>query len=86
MTGLKIPELIVLGLLELAAVAMIVRLWLKQTPRRWWKRILWSVILLVPLFGILAYGLMTMNMDEDPADKKSDLLDIVEETTHLNLD
>jgi hypothetical protein len=84
MTLPKGPELIVPGCLELIGLALIIRLWVKQTPRKVWKRVLWSVILVLPLFGVLAYGFMTLNLDEAPGEKRSSSLDGTQATNDLH--
>ena len=62
------PRLIFFGVLEIIALIVIVRIWLKRRPRSLAGRLIWSVILLVPLFGVLAYFFLTENPDEHPYD------------------
>lgn len=51
--------LIVFGLCQLVGLIMVVRLWLPGGPRMGiGRRAIWSVVLLVPLIGILIYGLI----------------------------
>ena len=38
------------------SVSLIIRMWLVERSASVFKRILWSVMLLIPLFGWLAYG------------------------------
>jgi len=57
--------IIVLSVLELLALVVIVRLW---TLRRLHilSRIIWSLILLVPLFGLLMYGFIQSDPEKNP--------------------
>ena len=70
---MKPPEIILLALIELLGLFMIARLWLKsKTPLV--KRILWSVILLIPLIGPMMYGFVSLDPSahgEDPGDHSS---------------
>ena len=54
--------IIVLVLLELVALYLIVRLW-RQKRRGWIGKLCWSIVLLVPVFGPLFYGFLTVNPD-----------------------
>ena len=65
------PRILLLGVLELIALIAIVRLWRKRRHGRPIIRLVWSVILLVPLFGILAYGFLTVDPDEHPDETDS---------------
>src|SRR3954465_5413844 len=47
---------LVLGVCELAALFVIMRLWSRKRRMRVIPRLLWSVVLLIPFFGILFYG------------------------------
>ena len=49
-------HIVLLGILEAAALVFIVRLWI-QRRHRIVARIFWSLVLLVPLFGLLMFGL-----------------------------
>jgi hypothetical protein len=57
------PQVIVLGLLEAIALGVIARLWLKRDSGLA-ARLIWSVVLLVPLFGLMAYFFLTDSPDE----------------------
>lgn len=59
-------ELIFLGVCETIALLFIARLWVKRTPRLWVGRVFWSVVLLVPLFGLLAYFFLRDSPEEHP--------------------
>lgn len=62
------PQIIVFGLLELAALAVVVRLWIKKKHRNAWVRLLWSLVLLVPVVGLMFYGFLAGNdSDNDPS-------------------
>jgi len=47
-------------LLELAALVLIVRVW-QHKHRNWVAKFFWSVLLLIPFFGLLFYGFLTIN-------------------------
>jgi hypothetical protein len=50
----------------LEAIALVVaRLWLRRRHRIV-PRILWSLLLLVPLFGLLIYGFVVIDLDKNP--------------------
>ncbi len=55
---MKVFAIIVLALLELAAFFAIARLW-QQKRRHWASKLSWSVLILVPFFGLLFYGFLT---------------------------
>ena len=57
--------IIVLAILEVVALIVIARLWL-QRRHRIIHRILWSLLLLVPLFGLLMYGFLVSDLDKNP--------------------
>jgi len=50
------PEIIVLVVLESVGLLFIARLWLRKSRTPLWRRCLWSVVLLIPLLGVLYYG------------------------------
>ena len=69
--GLHIDKLtgIVLALFECLSVYMVARLWRKSGKKRGptlLSRCLWTVILLVPLFGPLLYGFIKIDPGEHP--------------------
>jgi hypothetical protein len=51
------PTIVALSLCEVVALVAIVHLWIRRRRTRLITRLLWSVVLLVPLFGVLFYGL-----------------------------
>ena len=55
--------ILVLSLCEVAAVSVILHLWLRKRRMRIVTRVLWSLVLLVPLFGVLFYGLTRSDPD-----------------------
>jgi hypothetical protein len=62
---MNIWGIILLSSLEIVALIVIVRLWMHRhlgvLPR-----LLWSVVLLVPLFGLLLYGFLHTDPDAHP--------------------
>jgi uncharacterized protein with PQ loop repeat len=63
--------LIIVGsLLELAALIAVIRLW-RQKYRSWVGKLLWSMILNIPFFGLLIYGFLTLN-PESQSERLSD--------------
>jgi hypothetical protein len=57
--------IIVLSLLEVVALYTIGRLWLRRRLRIV-PRIFWSVVLLVPLFGLLMFVFIVSELDQNP--------------------
>lgn len=57
---------VVLGLLEAVALAVIVRLWWRGGNTSLLARLLWTVVLAVPLLGVLIYAFLRNNPDEHP--------------------
>jgi hypothetical protein len=57
--------IVVLSVLEAVALFLAVRLWLRHRMRLL-PRIFWSLFLLVPLLGLLMYGLVLSDLDENP--------------------
>ena len=53
---------IVLGLLELVALWVMIKLW-RQKRRSWVTKLLWSIVLLIPFLGLIFYGFLTTNPD-----------------------
>jgi hypothetical protein len=61
---LDTPSIVVLSVCEIVALATIVHLWVRRRRRmRVVTRLLWSAVLLVPLFGVLFYGLTRPDPD-----------------------
>ena len=61
-------QIILLVVLEMIALGVIIHLWLRRRRLRLWRRVLWSVVLLVPFAGILIYALTRSDPDEHPYD------------------
>ena len=62
-------DIILLSVLEILAFIVIVRLWMRSHLHVM-HRLLWSLVLLVPLFGLLAYVFLisdTTAHSEDPS-------------------
>jgi hypothetical protein len=64
-------SLIILGCVsEILALIVIVRLWMRR-PVKFVSSLFWSVVLLVPFFGLIAYFFLREGSDshsEDPGD------------------
>jgi hypothetical protein len=59
--------IIALSVLEAIALVVIVRLWLRRRSRMSVvARLVWSVVLLVPGFGLMMYGFIHSDPDEHP--------------------
>lgn len=57
--------IIVVALLEVAALFAVMRVW-RQKRRHWVSKLLWSVLLLVPVLGLLFYGFLTITPEAKP--------------------
>jgi len=57
--------IITLAVLEVIALVVIARLWIRRR-HPFVPRILWSVLLLVPLFGLLMYGFLVSDLEKNP--------------------
>jgi hypothetical protein len=71
---LDTPTIIALSICEFVALLTIVNLWFRKRRMRVITRLLWSVVLLVPLFGVLLYGLTRSDPEahgEDVGDHSS---------------
>ena len=62
------PQIAIVCGLEVIALIVIARLWLKRRHKNLFLRLVWSIVLLVPLLGLLAYVFFTENPDEHPYD------------------
>ena len=71
---LDTKAIVILSVCELAALIAIVRLWSRKRRMRVITRLLWSVVLLIPFFGLLFYGFTR----SDPEGHSDDL----PESTH----
>lgn len=58
--------LVIISLFELVAVYLIWRLWDGHVRRSWAFRIGWSLLLLIPVLGIIFYGLAVNDPPEKP--------------------
>lgn len=56
------PSLIIGAVLEVAALIVAVRLW-HQKQRGKVSKLFWTFVLLIPFFGLLIYGFLTVNPD-----------------------
>ena len=59
-------QIVVLGVLEAVALAVIVRLWWRGGKTSLLARLLWTVVLTVPLLGVLVYAFLRSNPSEHP--------------------
>ena len=69
-------QIILIAILEAVGVILIVRLWVRRRMPVL-RRIVWSVILLLPLLGPLFFGFTQLNPSEhgdEPPDKAGDTL------------
>lgn len=48
-------QLVIVGTLEAASLALVARLWLKYRKLGNGHRLFWSIVLLIPILGIAAY-------------------------------
>ena len=53
--------LVVLALLECASLVAIIRLWTRKPRQSLSSCCFWSVVLLIPLFGLLFYGFVPID-------------------------
>jgi hypothetical protein len=53
---LDASAIVILSVCELAALIAIVRLWTRKHRMHVVVRLLWSIVLLMPFFGLLFYG------------------------------
>lgn len=64
-TNMNWPAIILVVVLELAALILVVRLWVRRRHRLI-PRILWSLFLLIPVFGLLMYGFLVSSGESNP--------------------
>ena len=57
--------IIFLSVLEIVALAVVVRLWLRRRLRLL-PRIFWSIVLFIPVFGLLMYGFVASDLEKNP--------------------
>jgi len=60
------PRLIILGICEIAALFFVWRLWRHHQGRSLAFRICWTLLLAVPVIGIIFYGLALNDPSEKP--------------------
>ena len=65
---MTVAQIIMLGLVELVAAIFIARLWIKRRHKNLIARLIWSVVLLIPVFGILTYFFVRDDPDSHPYD------------------
>jgi hypothetical protein len=65
MTGTQIATLC---LVEAIGLFLIGRLWLRPRKMSVPARLVWSAVLLIPLFGVIIYGFLRAKPDEHPYD------------------
>jgi hypothetical protein len=53
---------ILVFVLELIALIVVARVW-RQKHTHWAAKLLWSILLMVPVFGLLFYGFLTITPD-----------------------
>jgi len=51
-------EIVMVGLCEIVALAAIIHLWFRKHDMLLITRLFWTIVLLVPLLGLLFYGFM----------------------------
>jgi hypothetical protein len=61
-------RLVFLGVFEVIALVVITWIWAKRRHRRLIVRLISSAVLLVPVFGLMAYFFLRENPDEHPYD------------------
>jgi hypothetical protein len=47
------------------SLSLIIRLWLKERKDSWYKKLMWSLILCIPLGGWIAYGAFYTSLPEN---------------------
>jgi L-asparagine transporter-like permease len=52
--------MIVGALLEISAIVIVIRMWLRKRGR-WVGRLFWTILLLIPVVGLLFYKFLTLN-------------------------
>ena len=65
---MKAAQITLLLILEAVGLFMIFRLWSKGSKKFLGRRIVWSVLLLVPLVGPLMYGFVLLDPSEHGED------------------
>lgn len=60
-----VTEVLVFGFCLWLSLSLIIRLWLKQRRDSWFKKLMWSAILCIPLAGWLLYGAFYTPLSEN---------------------
>jgi hypothetical protein len=61
-------QILLWAVCEPIALVVVIRLWIKRPHRNIPTRIIWSLILLIPLFGLIAYFFLNENPSTHPYD------------------
>jgi hypothetical protein len=61
-------DLVLPGAFELISLIVIARMWQRRWHRRWVVRLLWSIVLLVPILGLPGNFFIRPSPDEHPYD------------------
>ena len=59
-------QLILGSVFEVISLIVVVRIWLKRYHKSRVARLFWSIVLLVPFFGLIAYYFLTEAPDRHP--------------------
>jgi len=59
-------DMVLLGAGELISLIVVARMWQRRWHRRWVIRVLWSIVLLVPIFGLPGYFFLRPSPNEHP--------------------
>jgi hypothetical protein len=65
---MKAGQITFLALLEAVGILMAIRLWFKPAKTSAVRRIVWSVLLLVPVLGPIMYGFISLDPSEHGED------------------
>jgi len=63
---MDISTFIILSIFEVIGVCVSVHLWFQKRRLKILPRVLWSIFLLVPFFGLLAYIFLRSDLDKNP--------------------
>ena len=63
---MKVAAITILAALELVALVVIAKLWRTSLRTSLASRLCWSAVLLVPILGLMLYGLITEEPPEKP--------------------
>ena len=59
-------QLILGSVFEIISLIVVIRIWLKRYHKSRAARLFWSIVLLVPIFGLIAYYFLTEAPDRHP--------------------